>query len=416
METVVKIDSGLIRGEKRDGLFVFKGIPYASPPVGQLRWQPPRPPVPWEGTKECMNFGPGCPQLESPTGHGIPWDRTDEDCLSLNIWTPAASSSDRLPVMVWIHGGAFVSGGSSFYLYDGANLSKKGVVVVTINYRLGPFGFLFGNFGLMDQIAALKWVKKNISALGGDADRTTIFGESAGAYCILRLMTSPLTEGLFQRAIIESGGHFGDRFWYPSPTTANRSEQKAVKKIADALGCGQSGEVIECLRQRSAKEILEAANPGIAFHAGKTPFGPTGPVGALRDIPLIIGSNADEGNMFLQKMSPVLRPLLNRVFTYTNFSRPAAQIVRDREKKGISTYLYMFCRIPPTRPGKKLGSHHGAEINYVFGNLDPAEGFGDGDIALSGSIMNYWTNFAATANPNREGLPVWPEKLQFVFR
>jgi para-nitrobenzyl esterase len=360
------------------------------------------------GVKRCLEFGAGCPQLESPTGHGIPWGKTDEDCLTLNIWTPAGSPREKLPVMVWIHGGAFVSGGSSFSLYNGANLCRKGVVVVTINYRLGPLGFTkFGNFGLLDQIAALQWVKRNIPAFGGNPDCLTLFGESAGAFCLLRLLISPLTTGLFHRAIAESGGYFGDRFWFPSRVSANESAEKAWRKI-------------EPVKNGSPKEILEATHPGIPFLSNETPFGPiidgyTIPKdpaliyrhGGQHDIPLIIGSNADEGSLFLEKIPWPLRSILNRVVTRMDFAGPAECIARSYQNRNSKAYLYRFTCVPPTISGKKLGCHHGAEVAYVFGNLDPAEGFTDEDQARSELIMNCWVNFAATGDPNRPGLPAW---------
>ncbi|MFH1476212.1 MAG: carboxylesterase/lipase family protein [Verrucomicrobiota bacterium] len=418
----VKTAGGMIGGKQIDDLSVFLGIPYAAPPIGPLRWQPPQRPQSWDGVKPCLKFGPGCPQLESPTGHGIPWDGTDEDCLSLNVWTPAKSPDEKLPVMVWVHGGAFVSGGSSLHLYNGTNLSKKGVVVVTINYRLGPFGFLFGNFALMDQIAALKWVQQNISAFGGDPDCVTIFGESAGAFCILRLLISPAAKGLFQRAIAESGGYYGNRFWHPSLTSANTSAENAAIKIAKVFGCEEKKDIMECLRKKSAKDILEAAPPGIAFHSQKTPFGPVidGAIipkdpallynsGKQHDVPLIIGTNADEGNMFLQKFRRPVRPVLNKLVTALNFASPAKHIANCYKNKSAKAYLYRFTHIPPTPLGKKLGAHHGAEINYVFGNLDPAEGFKSKDRDLSNTIMERWINFAATGDPNIKWAPVWTD-------
>lgn len=217
----VQTTSGPITGTPLNDVLVFKGIPYAKPPVGPLRWRAPVPPEPWDQPRAMTDYGPSCPQPRASMGG---WDRhvfpihQSEDCLYLNVWTPAKAPSDRLPVMVWIHGGGFVQGSGSMRFYDGQNLARRGVVVVTLNYRLGPFGFFnhpalqtesddgsAGNYGLRDQIAALKWIQDNIAALGGDPGNVTIFGESAGGVSVATLMTSPPAQGLFHKAIAQSG-------------------------------------------------------------------------------------------------------------------------------------------------------------------------------------------------------------------
>ena len=210
----ITLDSGKVSGTDADGYQRFLGIPFAAPPVGDLRWKPPQPVVAWSGVRECIKYGPASPQLPYP---GLNIDRTDEDCLYLNVWTPATSPDDRLPVMVWIHGGGYQYGSASEIQYGGASLAKKGVVVVTVNYRVGVFGFLShpqlaaespqgstGHYGILDNIAALEWVQRNIAAFGGDPSRVTIFGESAGGNSIVALMQSPPAKGLFHQAIAQS--------------------------------------------------------------------------------------------------------------------------------------------------------------------------------------------------------------------
>lgn len=227
LDEIVEVDSGLISGQSGDGYYYYLGIPFAAPPVGELRWKPPQPVEPWSGVRECTEFGPACPQPLLPFA-GFEFDTMDEDCLYLNVWTPAKSPNDCLPVMVLIHGGGFFSGSASQPFFDGAPLAKKGVVFVGINYRLGPLGFLAhpelaeespegltGNYGLLDQIAALKWVQRNIAAFGGDPSRVTIFGESAGGMSVSALLLSPMAEGLFHRAIAQSGSPILARYLFP---------------------------------------------------------------------------------------------------------------------------------------------------------------------------------------------------------
>src|SRR5215472_12051715 len=219
----IKVDGGQISGTTTDGVHSFKGIPFAAPPVGSLRWKAPQPVVPWNGVRACDTFGPECPQAPYPQAsmYYSPPAKQSEDCLYLNVWT-TAKPGDKLPVMVWIHGGALTRGSGAHAVYDGSALAKKGVVLVTINYRLGPLGYLAhpelsaespqrssGNYGVLDQIAALKWVQKNIAAFGGDPGLVTIFGESAGSWSVNTLVASPLARGLFHRAVGESGGQFG---------------------------------------------------------------------------------------------------------------------------------------------------------------------------------------------------------------
>lgn len=460
-----RVEGGLIRGEFREGVWTFLGIPYAAPPKGDLRWKEPHPPEAWKGIRECKEYGPSCPQPPGGWMEYLKVEKTDEDCLYLNIWSPASSTSDRLPVMVWIHGGAFRSGSGSLKLYDGTNLARRGVVVVTFNYRLGPLGFLAhpllsrespwnvsGNYGLLDQLAALSWVKRNIRAFGGDPENVTVFGESAGGMSILFLMTSPLAEGLFQKAIVESGPlpDFG------LPTlkmlTLSEAEQKGVE-FARKLGIEQESQepekVLECLRAVPVEDILKASSrsdPLSVVDFGPVVDGhvlPEKPVQAFAHnrqhrVPLLIGVNADDGSLFAPDMDPERYRILlalgygsfsNRVFnmfpattqgevkealskliTQLGFSASARFAADCCSLANQPIYLYLFNRVPDDPRAAKLGSFHGLEIIYVFDNLQLSEeiSHSETDVRLASAMASYWTNFAIRGDPNGEGLPSWP--------
>jgi para-nitrobenzyl esterase len=463
----IKIDSGQISGTTAGDLHIYKGIPYAAPPVGDLRWKSPQPVAPWQGVKDCTKFGP------APMGYYSTvfpfYSEPSEDCLYLNVWTPAKTTGDKLPVMVWIYGGAFRFGEGSNPLYDGTKLADKGVVVVTFNYRLGPLGFLAhpllskedphgssGDYGLLDQIAALQWVHSNIDAFGGDTDRVTIFGQSAGATSVLWLMVSPLSKGLFQRAIAESA--------YESSTFASLNESKwgnAPKEdmgiqLAKDLGCDTAADPIACMRAKSAKEIMDKGTPPTDVSAPGYRYEPCVDGWVIPDlpltifqegkqhkVPLLIGSNADEWALFQMITKPTLaaynsyvnstfgdkaQQVLSRfpasnddeaktsgeqLVTLFTFTCPAKAYASSMSKVGSPVYFYQFSRIAPG--AKLLGAFHLAEIGYVFGNLTPFMSgqpanvyFNDTDKALSDSMMSYWTSFAANGSPNTVGLTDWP--------
>ncbi|MGD0352482.1 MAG: carboxylesterase/lipase family protein [Dehalococcoidia bacterium] len=464
----IKIDTGLISGTTAGDIHIYKGIPFAAPPVGDLRWKPPQPAAPWQGVKDCTKFGP------APMGYYIPGsfpsfsNPPSEDCLYLNVWTPAKMTGDKLPVMVWLYGGAFWFGEGSNPTYDGVNLANHGAVVVTLNYRVGPLGWLAhpllskedphnssGNYGLLDQIAALQWVQKNIAAFGGDSSRVTIFGESAGATSVICLMASPLTTGLFQRAISESMAEMSfadirqDKYGQPA-------KEKMGLQLAKDLGCDTAADPIACMRAKSAQEVMDTGKPGGDL------FGPSVyryepcvdgwiipdlplnifEVGKQHNVPLLIGSNADEGKLFSNysvadmksytdfvnvlcgdKVQQVLtmfpgttdaeaKSSLNRVLTLLTFTCPAKAYAGDMSKVNSKAYFYQFSRVAP---GNKTGAFHSREIGYVFGNLSPMlsglkaeQYFNDADRALSEAMMKYWTNFAAAGDPNQVGLTNWP--------
>ncbi|MBW1912393.1 MAG: carboxylesterase family protein, partial [Deltaproteobacteria bacterium] len=419
---------------------------------------------PWTKIRKATEFSPCCPQ--STTGLDYNVTHTSEDCLYLNLWTPARSPSDRLPVMVWIHGGSYINGAGSLPMFDGADLAKKDVVLVTINYRLGPFGFfthrllsaesprgVSGNYGLLDQIAALQWVQKNISSFGGDPLRVTVFGESAGASSISRLVVSPLAKGHFQRAIIQSGGPFDNVFLLPNASTPMKQAERAGRQLVKALGYDKAPDVLAAMRTISSEKIMAAAKPAPCPHAPGMHFGPVvdGWVlpdnpwalfaeGKYHDVPIIIGCNADEGSQFIATMpfnkpafykqivqglfgvkyakdmlvlfpasqSSEVKPALNKLVTAMGFASPARFTAKAMDRNRAKAYLYHFTHLPQTKKAKRLGVYHGLEIPYVFGKLNASEGYNDKDFALSGIMMDYWVSFAATGDPNSPDRPHWP--------
>jgi para-nitrobenzyl esterase len=452
------VTSGRVTGVPSDGVISFKGIPFAAPPVGPLRWRSPQSVKPWTGVKEASSFAPGCIQNTSLTGRfGAP-PALSEDCLYLNVWTPAKTANDKLPVMVWIYGGAFTGGMTSIPTYDGTHLAQKGVVLVSVAYRLGAFGFLAdaeltrenggssGNFGLEDMIAGLKWVKSNIGKFGGDAARVTIFGESAGGIAVSMLSASPAAKGLFQGAISESGGNFG-----PSRIDQGAAEggvTMVTLKMAEVSGhqflekLGVNN--IKAARGLSAEEIQAGLG-----QVAQTRFWPVfdGKVlpgdqyelyqaGHFNDTPVLVGTNSDEGASFARpgvteasfeeqvragygKQADAIlaayphatdeqavqssRDLFrDSVFAWPTWAWASLQSQKGKGK----AYVYYFDHKTARTPH---GAQHASEIGYVFHNLGArAPAPEPEDIAVSDLMSAYWTNFAKTGNPNGPGLPAWP--------
>ena len=466
LEEPVKIETGLVSGtaDGSEGVRAFKGIPFAPPPVGELRWKPPQPAKPWQGVRACAEFGPWCPQPKSAVG--FPGGTSfSEDCLSLNIWTAAKTANDKLPVMFWIHGGGCTTGSGASIGYDGTALARQGVVLVTINYRLGPFGYLAhpllskesaqgvsGNYGHLDQIAALQWVQRNIAAFGGDPGCVTIFGESAGAMSVCRLMVSPLAKGLFHRAIAQSGGAHGRNAHLREGRLLMEPAEKIGERIAATLGCDKADNPLAAMRAVSADELLKASNPAQGLFGKGVKFGPVVDGWAIPEdpgdmftagkqhaVPFLAGSNADEGNLFLQQM-PVqhaagyrafvqaffgahgaealklmpcasdadLRPAFNRLTTVASFAAPARILVKSMSEQKMPAYLYQFTRVSPTTKRLGMNATHAMEIPYVFGTLRAGPGYTETDHALARAMQAYWVQFAKTGDPNAPGLPPWP--------
>jgi para-nitrobenzyl esterase len=465
----VRTEAGLVRGTLEEGVRVYRGIPYAAPPVGDLRWRPPRPPVPWEGVRDCTEFGPACPQPEMRGRYRSAGGEQSEDCLTLNVWTPAEAATGPLPVLVWIHGGGMTIGSGSMRHYDGRRLASRGAVLVTFNYRLGPFGFfahpllsaeseegVSGNYGLLDQIAALRWVRRNIAAFGGDPACVTIFGESAGAVSVSLHMVTPASKGLFHRAIAQSGGVSGINRRLRARWRKKLSAEEWGVGLEKSLGCDGAEDPLAAMRAVSWPEVLAAADPAPVAVGGRgNKYGPVvdgkvlpdDPVllwaaGRQHDVPFLAGSNADDGNVFADRLpirtaegyrfvvraafgenaDEVLRLLpvapdedpglaLRRLLTVSSFVSQARFLVRCMEKVESPGRLYHFTRVAPAAKRVGAGAAHGFEIPYVFGletlprRLDREEG----DRRLSDMMQRYWLAFAATGDPNAEGLPPWPE-------
>ncbi|MBU6297393.1 MAG: carboxylesterase/lipase family protein [Alphaproteobacteria bacterium] len=456
------IDGGKIAvaAPTADGVRVYKGLPYAAPPIGDLRWREPAAVIPWSGVRAVNAFAPNC--LQPKVFHDIdPFNPSmSEDCLYLNIWT-AAKPGEARPVFVWIHGGGYQAGYGAEPRHDGTVLAEKGLVVVTINYRLGVFGFLAhpeltaesphhasGDYALMDMIAALRWVRRNIATFGGDPNRVTIAGESAGSDAVSRLMASPEAHGLFQRAIGESGAGFGTT---PDDTLAT-AEAKG-----EAFARAMDGDTIAQLRKRSSAELLalEVApnenwgfGPDIDGWILPAPPSEIFAAGKQNDVSMLVGWNADEGSLFedgffgTRSLSDALAARFgDRAAEAAKFypSSTADELRRSREtyagdeviaqptwmwadaqiKTGHApVYLYVFDRHPPIPPdwfgaafeGKEVGAFHSGEIPYVFGHPDifPSWNPTADDRALADQMSSDWAAFAASGDPNGEGRPAWP--------
>ncbi|MBD2654741.1 carboxylesterase family protein [Synechocystis sp. FACHB-383] len=418
----IQVSGGRLIGTVSEGLGSFLGIPYAVPPVGALRWKPPVAGVSWDSSRSATSFGNPCTQYLDTIPVITERQRApNEDCLYLNVWTPAPGDSAKLPVMVWFHGGAFVVGSGSAAEFDGANLAKYGVVVVTVNYRLGPFGFLShpelaeesphgssGNYGLLDQLCALQWVRENIAAFGGDPGCVTLFGESAGGISISCHLASPLSRELFSHTIMQSGTWFTIPHGLPQASTDPGCAAANASKFAASLGCTTPGKVINELRQHSDVDLLAAnkgkmlfcpvvdgwflpEDPGLIFAAVK---------GA--PVPSILGYNGDEGTRFTHTApgSPEAEELAFRIAVEPT-RRMAALMTAP-------TYCYRFSRVPKTDLASRFGAYHGVEVPYIFGNLDARLGYEEEDFALSDCMMRYWTTFARSGCPDPIGTTTWP--------
>jgi para-nitrobenzyl esterase len=449
----VAVTGGRVRGTAlENGGAVFKGIPYAQPPVADLRWREPMPVKPWAGVRDATAFGATCAQNPA---FGRPGS-LEEDCLFVNVWTPEWPSHSRRPVMVWIHGGGNYAGTTSDPRMDGERLAHHGVVLVSLNYRLGSFGFFAhpvltresphhasGNQGILDQIAALKWVRDNIARFGGDANNVTIFGESAGSLDVSVLMATPLSKGLFRRAIGQSGAVVilnGD------PLSRTDAEQDGV--ILAARWGAPSGASASDLRAASVGDVLKARNwnggdppsLGIVIDGYAFPEMPaaTFSAGKAHRVALLLGSNTrdrvfplpeDLNKAIINAYGPLAARARDLYDTAPDplYGTPSEQWNTDTTFRcstvaqlawhaaaGNSVFQYEFARVPPGR--EPVGATHSSDVAYVFGTLDKGIGGPGGpaapnavDTRLSEQMQQYWTNFAKTGNPNGAGLPTWPQ-------
>ncbi len=457
----VKTESGVVEGKESGAVHAFLGIPFAAPPVGDLRWKPPVPAAKWTGVRKATEFGAYCLQGDVYGDMNFRGVKGSEDCLFLNVWAPAKPAAAKLPVMVWIYGGGFAAGSTSEGRQDGTVLAQQGVIVVSMNYRLGIFGFFVhpelakesghnsaGNYGLLDQLAALHWVHDNIAAFGGDASNVTIFGESAGSFSVSAQMASPLGKGLFQKAIGESGAAFFSEGLSFEPLSAR--EEKDPRTVSAKLGVSTLAE----LRAIPAQKLLEAfappQSPGFDFGPDVDGYFLPESVPAIfaagkqSDVPLLAGWNHDEGSYevvfnpkkptaesmkadahkeFGDKAAEFLR--LYPIDTDEHVLRSAEDLAGDRfiawstwewiesqSKTGKQPiYRYRFDLGPPADPkAPQLGAYHSAEIEYVFGQLDTKDGikWRPEDRKLSEEMQKYWANFARSGDPNGPGLAKWP--------
>ncbi len=446
----VQLDSGVVEGAAVDSdpaVRVFQGIPYAAPPVGELRWMPPLPAPAWDGVRSAREFSGACPQgpgLAQMMDVALP--EPSEDCLYLNVWSGAVGADAKLPVMVWIHGGGLSLGWGHQPMYDGVRLAQQGVVLVSINYRLGALGFLShplldgeggvsGNYGLMDQIAALEWVQRNIAAFGGDPANVTIFGESAGGTSVYALLASPHSKGLFHQAIAQSAWVVDGNF-LPSERAAASGGGWAKQHFAEADSADR-------LRAIDAGALVAAQEQGfnVAVATGGE-FLPEHPqaifeAGGQMNVPLVAGTNTDEGTMFvgmlpfetvdaykatISGMFPdhaetilalypaaddaALFQVKNQIIADTWFAQPTRNMVAAWAQVSSPAFLYHFSRRSTAMP--MMGAAHAAEIVYAFNNLRPPPAEQEVDQALADAMTRYWVQFATTGNPNADGLPEWP--------
>ena len=456
--TQVRIDTGALAGAVSEGVLSFKGIPFAAPPVGALRWRAPQPAAAWAGVRPAVESGHDCMQEPFPSDAAPLGTKPAEDCLVMNVWRAADAGSGKLPVMVWIYGGGFVNGGSSPAVYDGSQFAKRGVVLVSFNYRLGRFGFfahpaltrqdpdhgLLGNYGYMDQIAALKWVRRNIAAFGGDAANVTVFGESAGGGSVHMLLTSPLARGLFAKAIIESGGGRGGLM---GARRIKDAEPIGVA-LAKANGIeGEGPEALAALRAAPAEKIVNGLNMATMGAAATTYVG--GPLldgrivtrtpdeayraGRNAKVPVMIGANsADIGFANARTMDELFAPfgaaqakaraaydpgntgdvrtVGAKVAMDRTMVEPARFTAAQFARQGLPSYEYRFSYVAASMRKQWPGAPHATEIPYVFDTVAAKYGkdLAPADEATAQAANAYWANFAKSGDPNGPGLAHWP--------
>lgn len=456
------VSSGTLEGAYENGVAVFKGVPFAAPPVGELRWRPPQPVNAWTGPRSAKELAPDCPQGKVPLFEAPLRGSQSEDCLYINVWTTKSfKSTSSLPVMVWIHGGGFTNGGISPAVFDGAHYAEKGVILVSLAYRLGRFGFfafpalsaeskdgLLGNYGYLDQIAALKWVQQNIAQFGGDPKNVTVFGESAGGFSITFLMTSPLAEGLFSKAIIQSGGgrlNLASEF-YRGTALPNSVRSAEAGGLAFAKSVGINGADANALRELRAlpSERLVASmdgnnvgyggpmidgtvcvtNPGVAFLSGAGMHVPLIVGGTSEDLGLPTGDFASKDEFFAsfgqqaEAAQKAYDPGGNTelVTMRAEFARdktmlePARFLAGVFQSMGVPSYEYRFSYVPKALRAKKTGASHASDNAFVFDSVAsryPGVAAPE-DEAMAQTMLDYWAAFAKTGRPEVQGKPEWP--------
>jgi para-nitrobenzyl esterase len=451
-EPVVTVETGSLRGVTRDGVNVFLGVPYAAPPVGDLRWREPQSPAKWQGVRAADTFGHDCVQHRQ-------YDQPQsEDCLYLNVWAPQAAAGQRLPVMFWIYGGGLSYGSAAWPWYDGAAFAKQGVILVSVNYRLARFGFfahpaisaerpgaVLGNYGFLDQIAGLKWVQRNIAAFGGNPADVTVFGESAGGRSVNALLVSPLSKGLFHKAIIQSG--------------AGRNQLRHIRDSRPNIQASAETMGVEFAKSAGLTHATAAALRALAADVVRGPAGSTPPLfanamidgrlvledftetykkGAQHRVPLMIGANSAEfGTGTAPDAELVFRSLgtfkdkalalydgygtndrklmameITSDMGMNNGTRYVARLIA---KAGQPVYHYHFAYVAQAMRATSPGARHAAELVYVFDTLgsrttrtQPPAAVADPDRTVARQMNTYWVNFAKKSNPNGSGLPVWP--------
>ncbi|WP_019517487.1 carboxylesterase/lipase family protein [Sphingomonas sp. Mn802worker] len=457
---LVRAPAGPVAGALNGDIRVFKGIPYAQAPIGTLRWKPPVPAPAWTAVRAATDFGPACiqPTPKAPNVYSPPVPLpTSEDCLSLNVWTP--KNADKTPVFVWIHGGSLVAGSSREVTYDGSALAKRGVIVVSINYRLGALGWMAhpslsresgqhvsGNYGLLDQIAALQWVRRNITAFGGDADNVTIAGESAGALSVMFLMASPTARGLFNKAVAESA------YMISLPELRRAAYgMPSGEAMGQMLQAGVQAPDLAGLRAMSAQELTDRA-AALGFFPIATVDGDVMPAqmtttfdaGKQAAVPILTGFN--QGEIRSLRMLAAKAPASAADYEKTIRARygdmadaflrlyPAAdykesilkaprdalygwtaeRLARKQQALGQRAYLYLFDHSYPAMDAADLHAFHASELPYVFGTVKPAgpnwPAMPDtpAEHALSNTMTDYWASFATTGVPVSQGAPAWP--------
>ena len=468
--TIAMTDTGIVQGAKNEDVISFKGIPFATPPVGYLRWRPPQPAARWTGVRQATSFGHDCMQAIDPTN--TPLTTTpSEDCLYLNIWRPAGDghpSARRLPVMVWVYGGGYVEGGTSMPIYDGTQFAKQGVVLVSFNYRLGRFGFfahpalsaeqpgeLLGNYGYMDQIAALQWVKRNIANFGGDPENVTIFGESAGGESIHNLLTSPLADGLFQKAIDESGNGRVDqtygRYLVRTANSVVASGEEQGTAFAQQFGItGSDANALQALRALTANQIVDGLDLATLSSAQSIATFANGPIidgklvldepenrynsGQFSKIPILLGTNnadlgfptpvqtkdqayaifgpqnlASASAAFDPKGTASVSDVENQISRVITMHEPARFVARIFTSQGLPVYLYRFSYVAQSVRSQYSGAWHSAEIPYVFNTLPAYYGTAvtSEDEQVAQRMNEYWATFAKTGNPSGDSRNIW---------